>query len=47
MVTLADDRVETSETIDVEDLANVEGSDMVTLVSLDTTVVATAKHPTW
>lgn len=43
MVTLADDRVETSETIDVEDLANVEGSDMVTLVSLDTTVVATAE----
>lgn len=43
VVTLADDRVETSESIDVEDLANVEGLDMVTLVSLNTTIVVTAE----
>lgn len=44
MVTLADDRVEISECTDVEEaLASAEGSDMVTLVSSDTTKEVTAE----
>lgn len=44
MVTLADDRVETPESIDVEEaLDSVEGSDTVTLVSSDTNIEVTAE----